>query len=129
MSCCWIFRTKHSGDVWTIAIKYNNMTQEQITFILEEMLPVFQKWKETQVLKMTPEQNVEFRAVYLQEMGKPLPTCGNCVVEGMLSMIIRAEAQQKELNTLADDEQKPVKKKRRKRVVRNEDNSTGLGEG
>ena len=105
------------------------MTQEQITFILEEMLPVFQKWKETQVLKMTPEQNVEFRAVYLQEMNKPLPTCGNCVVEGMLSMIIRAEAQQKELNTLADDEQKPVKKKRRRRVVRNEDNSTGLGEG
>ena len=44
-------------------------------------------------------------------------------------MIIRAEAQQKELNTLADDEQKPVKKKRRRRVVRNEDNSTGLGEG
>jgi hypothetical protein len=91
------------------------MTQEQITFILEEMLPVFQRWKETQVLKMTPEQNVEFRAVYLQEMGKPLPTCGNCVVEGMLSMIIRAEAQQKELNTLADDEQKP-KRKRRKRI-------------
>ena len=102
------------------------MTQEQITFILEEMLPVFQKWKETQVLKMTPEQNVEFRAVYLQEMGKPLPTCGNCVVEGMLSMIIRAEAQKKELNT--DDEQ-PVKKKRRKRVVRNTDNKTDLGEG
>ena len=102
------------------------MTQEQITFILEEMLPVFQKWKETQVLKMTPEQNVEFRSVYVQEMGKPLPTCGNCVVEGMLSMIIRAEAQQKELNT--DDEQ-PIKKKRRKRVVRNTDNKTDLGEG
>ena len=102
------------------------MTQEQIYFILEEMLPVFQKWKETQVLKMTPEQNVEFRSVYVQEMGKPLPTCGNCVVEGMLSMIIRAEAQQKELNT--DDEQ-PIKKKRRKRVVRNTDNKTDLGEG
>ena len=100
------------------------MTQEQITFMLEEMLPVFQKWKETQVLKMTPEQNVEFRAVYLQEMGKPLPTCGNCVVEGMLSMIIRAEAQQKELNN-----EQPIKKKRRKRVVRNTDNKTDLGEG
>ena len=91
------------------------MNKEQIDFILTEMLPVFQKWKETQVLKMTPEQNVEFRAVYVQEMGKPLPTCGNCVVEGMLSMIIRAEAQKKELNTLADDEQKP-KRKRRKRI-------------
>lgn len=91
------------------------MNKEQINFILTEMLPVFQKWKETQVLKMTPEQNVEFRAVYLQEMGKPLPTCGNCVVEGMLSMIIRAEAQQKELKTLTDDEQKP-KRKRRKRI-------------
>ena len=104
------------------------MNKEQIDFILTEMLPVFQKWKETQVLKMTPEQNVEFRAVYLQEMGKPLPTCGNCVVEGMLSMIIRAEAQKKELNTLADDEQ-PVKKKRRRRVVRNTNNTTDLGEG
>jgi len=41
-------------------------------------------------------------------------------------MIIRAEAQQKELNT--DDEQ-PIKKKRRKRVVRNTDNKTDLGEG
>ena len=100
------------------------MNKEQIDFILTEMLPVFQKWKETQVLKMTPEQNVEFRAVYVQEMGKPLPTCGNCVVEGMLSMIIRAEAQQKELNN-----EQPIKKKRRKRVVRNEDNSTDLGEG
>ena len=103
------------------------MNKEQIDFILTEMLPVFQKWKETQVLKMTPEQNVEFRAVYLQEMGKPLPTGGNCVVEGMLSMIIRAEAQKKELNTLADDEQ-PIKKKRRRRVVRNEDNRTDLGD-
>ncbi len=100
------------------------MNKEQIDFILTEMLPVFQKWKETQVLKMTPEQNVEFRAVYLQEMGKPLPTCGNCVVEGMLSMIIRAEAMQKELNT-----QQPVKKKKRKRVVRNTNNKTDLGEG
>jgi len=100
------------------------MNKEQIDFILTEMLPVFQKWKETQVLKMTPEQNVEFRAVYVQEMGKPLPTCGNCVVEGMLSMIIRAEAQQKELNN-----EQPIKKKRRKRVVHNTDNKTDLGEG
>ena len=102
------------------------MNKEQIDFILTEMLPVFQKWKETQVLKMTPEQNVEFRAVYVQEMGKPLPTCGNCVVEGMLSMIIRAEAQQKELN--ADDEHH-VKKNLRKRVVLNTDNKKDLGEG
>ena len=101
------------------------MNKEQIDFILTEMLPVFQKWKETQVLKMTPEQNVEFRAVYLQEMGKPLPTCGNCVVEGMLSMIIRAEAQKKEF--VANEQ--PIKKKRRRRVVRNEDNITDLGEG
>ena len=48
---------------------------------------------------MTPEQNVEFRRLYLTEMGKPLPTCGNCVVEGMLSMIIRAEAMPKPKRT------------------------------
>ena len=104
------------------------MTQEEYNFITNEMKPVFARWKQTQVLKMTPEQNVKFREIYLREMGKPLPTCGNCVVEGMLSMIIRAEAQKKELNTLADDEQ-PVKKKRRRRVVRNEDNTTDLGKG
>jgi hypothetical protein len=97
------------------------MNKEQIDFILTEMLPVFQKWKETQVLKMTPEQNVEFRAIYLQEMGKPLPTCGNCVVEGMLSMIIRSEAQQKEL--MAD--QKPKRKKRKRIEKTHKDLSKG----
>jgi len=80
------------------------MTQEEANFINEQILPVFQKWKQTQVLKMTPEQNVEFRRVYQEEMGQPLPTCGNCVVEGMLSMIIRAEAM---------IEQKPKRKRRK----------------
>ena len=68
------------------------MTATESKWILTEILPVFDVWKQTQVLKMKPEQNVEFRRLYQQEMGKPLPTCGNCVVEGMLSMIIRAEA-------------------------------------
>jgi len=68
------------------------MTATESKWILTEILPVFDVWKQTQVLKMKPEQNVEFRRLYQEEMGKPLPTCGNCVVEGMLSMIIRAEA-------------------------------------
>lgn len=102
------------------------MTATESKWILTEILPVFDVWKQTQVLKMKPEQNVEFRRLYQEEMGKPLPTCGNCVVEGMLSMIIRAEAQNKELNTNAEQ---LVKKKRRRRVVRNTDNKTDLGKG
>lgn len=75
------------------------MTQEEANWINDEIRPVFETWKQTQVMKMTPEQNVEFRRLYLTEMGKPLPTCGNCVVEGMLSMIIRAEAMPKPKRT------------------------------
>ena len=111
------------------------MTQEEAKYIIDVIKPLFLTWKKEQVLRMNPEVNIEFRKIYLKENGRPLPTCSSCVIDGMLSMIIRAEAQYKpidanqiELNSLATDEQ-PVKKKRRKRVVRDSDNTTDLGEG
>ena len=90
------------------------MTKEEIMYILEVIKPYFERFKKEQVLRMTPTDNVTFREIYLKEMGKPLPTCSTCVVDGMLSMIIRAEQQVKELATIADDEQ-PVAKPKRKR--------------
>jgi hypothetical protein len=90
------------------------MTKEEIMYILEVIKPYFERFKKEQVLRMTPTDNVTFREIYQKEMGKPLPTCSTCVVDGMLSMIIRAEQQVKELATIADDEQ-PVAKPKRKR--------------
>jgi hypothetical protein len=90
------------------------MTKEEIMYILEVIKPYFERFKKEQVLRMTPQDNVTFREIYQKEMGKPLPTCSTCVVDGMLSMIIRAEQQVKELATIADDEQ-PVAKPKRKR--------------
>ena len=90
------------------------MTKEEIMYILEVIKPYFERFKKEQVLRMTPTDNITFREIYQKEMGKPLPTCSTCVVDGMLSMIIRAEQQVKELATIADDEQ-PVAKPKRKR--------------
>ena len=90
------------------------MTKEEIMYVLEVIKPYFERFKKEQVLRMTPQDNVTFREIYQKEMGKPLPTCSTCVVDGMLSMIIRAEQQVKELATIADDEQ-PVAKPKRKR--------------
>jgi len=90
------------------------MTKEEIMYVLEVIKPYFERFKKEQVLRMTPTDNVTFREIYQKEMGKPLPTCSTCVVDGMLSMIIRAEQQVKELATIADDEQ-PVAKPKRKR--------------
>jgi hypothetical protein len=91
------------------------MTKEEIMYILEVIKPYFERFKKEQVLRMTPTDNVTFREIYQKEMGKPLPTCSNCVVDGMLSMIIRAEQQVKELATIADDEQIVAKPKRKRK--------------
>ena len=101
------------------------MTQEEAKYIIDVIKPLFHVWKKEQVLRMQPEVNIEFRKIYLKENGRPLPTCSSCVIDGMLSMIIRAEAQYKpidaqqiELNSLATDEQEdaPISKKRSRKV-------------
>ena len=101
------------------------MTQDEAKYIIDVIKPLFLTWKKEQVLRMNPEVNIEFRKIYLKENGRPLPTCSSCVIDGMLSMIIRAEAQYKpidaqqiELNSLATDEQEdaPIRQKRSRKV-------------
>jgi len=102
------------------------MTKEEIMYVLEVIKPYFERFKKEQVLRMTPTDNVTFREIYQKEMGKPLPTCSTCVVDGMLSMIIRAEQQVKELATIADDEQ-TIKPKRKRSAKTHKDLSEGDG--
>ena len=92
------------------------MIQTDIDFVLE-LSPLFQQWKQQGYFRVTPEQGVRLRNIYQTEMGKPMPTCSTCFVEAFYSLIIRAEAQQKEQQQeiqaaqIADDEQ-PVKRRR-----------------
>jgi hypothetical protein len=90
------------------------MTQEEAKYIIDVVKPLFLKWKKEQVLRMPPEVNVEFRKIYLKENGRPLPTCSSCVVDGMLSMIIRAEAQYIQANEIEITTEQPKPKKRAK---------------
>lgn len=97
------------------------MTQEEAKYIIDVIKPLFLKWKKEQVLRMEPEVNIEFRKIYLKENGRPLPTCSSCVVDGMLSMVIRAEAQYIEANEIeitTDEptEDAPISKTRSRKV-------------
>ena len=90
------------------------MTQTDIDFVLE-LSPLFTQWKQQGYFRVTPEQGVRLRNIYQSEMGKPMPTCSTCFVEAFYSLIIRAEAQKKEIEAaqIADDEQ-PKKRTRAK---------------
>jgi len=100
------------------------MTQEEAKYIIDVIKPLFLKWKKEQVLRMEPEVNIEFRKIYLKENGRPLPTCSSCVVDGMLSMVIRAEAQYvepiqaNEIEIITDKptEDAPISKTRSRKV-------------
>lgn len=92
------------------------MTQEEAKYIIDVIKPLFLKWKKEQVLRMEPEVNIEFRKIYLKENGRPLPTCSSCVVDGMLSMIIRAEAQYIEANEIEITTDAPISKTRSRKV-------------
>jgi hypothetical protein len=86
------------------------MNDDQINFTMTVLRPAYMLYRETQVFKLTPEQNVELRELYGATNGRPLPMCSTCVVEGVLSLVIKAESLQQA--QLASDEQKP--KRRRK---------------
>jgi len=94
------------------------MTQEEAKYIIDVVKPLFLKWKKEQVLRMPPEVNVEFRKIYLKENGRPLPTCSSCVVDGMLSMVIRAEAQYQPIQATEIEitTDAPISKKRSTKV-------------
>jgi hypothetical protein len=86
------------------------MNNDQINFTMTVLRPAYMLFRETQVFKLSPEQNVALREIYGAVNGRPLPMCSTCVVEGVLSLVIKAESLQKA--QLATDEQKP--KRRRK---------------
>ena len=87
------------------------MTHEQIEFTMTTLRQAYMLYRETQVFKLSPEDNVRLRDLYLQVNGRPLPTCSTCVVEGVLSLVIKAESIQQA--QIADDEQKPKRRRRK----------------
>jgi hypothetical protein len=86
------------------------MNDDQINFTMTVLRPAYMLYRETQVFKLTPSQSIELGQMYLEINGRPMPMCSTCKVEGVLSMVIRAESLQQA--QLATDEQKP--KRRRK---------------
>ena len=86
------------------------MNEEQIQFTMSTLRPAYMVYRETQVFKLSPEDNVKLRDLYSEVNGRPLPTCSTCVVEGVLSLVIKAESIQQA--QIATDEQ--PKRRRRK---------------
>ena len=86
------------------------MNEEQIQFTMSTLRPAYMLYRETQVFKLSPEDNVTLRDLYSEVNGRPLPTCSTCVVEGVLSLVIKAESIQQA--QIATDEQ--PKRRRRK---------------
>ncbi len=82
-----------------------------IQFILS-LQPLFDKWKQTQVFQPTPEQANQLNAVHREIFGRNLPSCSTCVTEALHSLLIWANQQQDALIQLADDEQKPRRKRK-----------------
>jgi len=87
------------------------MNDEQIQFTMSVLRPAYMIFRETQVFKLSPEDNVTLRELYQEVNGRPLPMCSTCVVEGVLSLVIKAESLQSA--QLADDEQKPKRRRRK----------------
>jgi len=87
------------------------MNEEQIQFTMSVLRPAYMIFRETQVFKLSPEDNVKLRELYSEVNGRPLPMCSTCVVEGVLSLVIKAESLQSA--QLADDEQKPKRRRRK----------------
>ena len=87
------------------------MNEEQIQFTMTVLRPAYMIFRETQVFKLNPEDNVRLRDLYSEVNGRPLPTCSTCVVEGVLSLVIKAESLQQA--QIADDEQKPKRRRRK----------------
>jgi len=87
------------------------MNDNQINFTMSVLRPAYMLFRETQVFKLSPEDNVKLRELYSEVNGRPLPMCSTCVVEGVLSLVIKAESLQSA--QLADDEQKPKRRRRK----------------
>jgi hypothetical protein len=88
------------------------MTPEQITFTMSKLRDAYLVFQQTQTFRLAPEDHVKLQALYLEAMGRPMPNCSTCVMEGVLSLIIKAES---ELNAaqISDDEQKPKRTRKK----------------
>jgi len=86
------------------------MNDEQINFTMAVLRPAYMLYRETQVFKLSPSENVQLGELYKEINGRPMPTCSTCVVEGVLSMVIRAESLQQA--QIATDEQRPKRKRK-----------------
>ena len=102
------------------------MNFEDIEFVVS-LEPKYTEYKKTQVLSLNPEEAHRLRSVYQSLYGRSMPSCSNCFVESYFSLLIfcqqklnsikeqaewREKQQAIEKATIADDEQKP--KRRRK---------------
>ncbi len=101
------------------------MTNEQIDFILdvEQYLTAFRK---TMVMRMPPADENKVRQIHQEVMGHAIPMCGSCFVDAFTSLVIRARFEKESqiptieevennaliLAQLADDEQKPKRRKK-----------------
>ena len=102
------------------------MNFEDIEFVVS-LEPKYNEYKKTQVLSLNPEEAHRLRTVYQSLYGRSMPSCSTCFVESYFSLLIfcqqklnsikeqaewREKQQAIEKAQLADDEQKP--KRRRK---------------
>jgi hypothetical protein len=101
------------------------MKTEHIDFILgvEQYLTAFRK---TMVMRMPPADENKVRTIHQEVMGNPIPMCGSCFVDSFTSLVIRARFEKETqiptiseiennaliLAQLADDEQKPKRRKK-----------------
>ena len=61
---------------------------------------------------ITPEQGNELQMVHRTIFGRNVPNCSTCVIESVFSLLVWADQKQIELAQLADDEQKPKRKRK-----------------
>ena len=79
---------------------------------IQSLRPVYEKYKQTQVFQITPEQANQLQNVHREIFGRNLPNCSTCVIESVFSLLVWADQKAIELAQLADDEQKPKRRKK-----------------
>jgi hypothetical protein len=78
---------------------------------IQSLRPAYEQYKKTQVFAITPEQGNQLQNAHREIFGRNLPNCSTCVIESVFSLLIWADQKALELAQLADDEQKPKRKR------------------
>jgi hypothetical protein len=79
---------------------------------IQSLRPAYEQYKKTQVFAITPEQGNQLQNAHREIFGRNLPNCSTCVIESVFSLLIWADQKALELAQLADDEQKPKRKRK-----------------